>query len=65
MGRRFDIPVPSEQMQGKGILMVELAGMEKLRGVERGRLLAPRMVRRFLMLKRLSMAEMVVVLGEK
>lgn len=41
-------PVPLEQMQWMGTLMGFWAGTEKLRGVPGGKLLAPRMLRRFL-----------------
>lgn len=41
-------PVPLEQMQWMGTLIGFWAGTEKLRGVPGGKLLAPRMLRRFL-----------------
>lgn len=55
--------MPFEQTQGIGILIVWFAGMEKERGVERGRLLAPRMERSFLTVKRDWSSDKVVALG--
>lgn len=56
--------MPLLQMQGKGILIVWFTATGKVGGVERGRLLAPRIERRFLTVKRVLMAEIVVALGD-
>lgn len=56
--------MPLLQIHGKGILTVVLAGRVKLGSVESGRLLTPRMERRFLTLKRVLMLDRVVVLGK-
>lgn len=60
MGFLLEMPAPLEHKQEKGILIVCLAARVWLGKVERGKLLAPRRVRRFLMEKRVSMAESVV-----
>ncbi|KAJ0493930.1 hypothetical protein HanIR_Chr12g0591651 [Helianthus annuus] len=63
MGRWLEIPVPLRHRQGKGILRVCVALYTVSFDVVIGRLLAARRERRFLIWKRVVMAERVVVLG--
>lgn len=63
IGRRLEIPEPSRQAQGKGILRIWEAGKVWVCGVVIGRLLAARRERRFLISKSLRMEARVVVFG--